>query len=122
MPILSSGASCCSNNSSFEEGVMACLCCCLVFALDRRGVSNQVQLSTYADCIGSDLTDLRDFLETHVDGERVSSMGLHFKGYCSLLGGCRQACQALRLSKNRDNNLHSATQQATTAGNLSTHN
>lgn len=34
-----------------------CHCCC------RRGVSNQVQLSTYADAIGDNLSDLTAFLQ-----------------------------------------------------------
>jgi len=68
----------CPNNSNNSRN--ACLWCCHVSSHHRRGVPNQVQLSTYPDCIGSDLTDLRDFLDTHVDGERVGSMGLLFKG------------------------------------------
>eukprot|EP00879_Flechtneria_rotunda_P018528 GHRR01019441.1.p1 GENE.GHRR01019441.1~~GHRR01019441.1.p1 ORF type:complete len:547 (+),score=136.02 GHRR01019441.1:914-2554(+) len=32
----------------------------------RRGVSNQVQLSTYGDCIGNNLADLRRFLQTEI--------------------------------------------------------
>lgn len=29
---------------------------------------NQVQLSTYADCIGNNLEDLTSFLDTHIKG------------------------------------------------------
>lgn len=35
----------------------------------RRGVTNKVQLSTYADCIGNNMSDLMSFLQTEVRGE-----------------------------------------------------
>ena len=42
--------------------------------LTRRGVTNQVQLSTYGDSIGNNLADLSAFLQEHVDGEGVDSL------------------------------------------------
>lgn len=44
--------------------LFASACCC------RRGVSNQVQLSAYPDCIGEGLADLSNFLRKHIDGEQ----------------------------------------------------
>jgi len=38
--------------------------------LFRQGVTNKVQLSTYADAIGSNLGDLMSFLHTEVGGEQ----------------------------------------------------
>lgn len=41
----------------------------------RRGLTNKVQLSTYADAIGNDLNDLTAFLQEHVKGEMTACLG-----------------------------------------------
>lgn len=57
----------CGLQSPAHSIVSVCLHCC------RRGVSNVIQLSTYADAIGDNLADLTTFLQApELAGETVS--------------------------------------------------